>query len=398
MFLRFTAVAALAAALLSCARTTDVDWTTLDGRALAGADIDAAAVRLMAANDVKGLALALIADGAVAYQNAYGFRVVDRALPLETGTVMYGASLTKATFGYFVMQLVDEGLIDLDRSIADYLPKPLPDYSRYADLADDERWRRLTFRILLSHTPGFSNFRFFDRYGDYDPDGALAIYFEPGTRYAYSGEGINLAQFVLEEGLGLDVGAEMQRRVFDRFGMTKTSLVWREDFRENLAHEYSIDGDDLGHRARANVRAAGSMDTTPGDWSGFLAAVARGEGLSPDAKAEMIRTQIRIRSERQFPTLRDWETDEWDAIELGYGLGWGVFETPYGRAFFKEGHDDGTANYALCVEPKRACILLMSNSVRAEGIFKALVETLFGDVGLPWKWESYIPYDLEETP
>lgn len=71
----------------------------------------------------------------------------------------------------------------------------------YADLAGDEQWRKLTMRILLSHTAGFSNFRFYEHCGDYDPDGKLAIYFEPGTRYAYSGEGFLLAQRVLEWGL-----------------------------------------------------------------------------------------------------------------------------------------------------------------------------------------------------
>ena len=140
--------------------------------------------------------------------------------------------------------------------------------------------------------------------------------------------------------------------------------------------------------------AAGSMDTTIADWSRFLAGVARGEGLSAKAKAEMIRLQVPIDSVRQFPTLTPETTDENKAVRLGYGVGWGVFETPFGHAYFKEGHDDGTRNYGLCVEPRRACIVLMSNSDRTEGIYKALVDELMGDVGMPWRWENYIPYDL----
>jgi hypothetical protein len=66
-----------------------------------------------------------------------------------------------------------------------------------------------------------------------------------------------------------------------------------------------------------------------------------------------------------------------------------VFETPFGPAFFKEGHDDGTANYALCVQ--RDCILMLSNSVRAERILATLVEALFGKVGLPAEWEGFAP-------
>ncbi len=154
----------------------------------------------MNANDVTGLGIALINDGEVAFVKGYGHRMVEKDLALETDTIMYGASLTKATFAYFVMQLVDESVIDLDRSIASYLPKPLPEYENWQDLAGDNRWQNLTMRILLSHSTGFSNFRFFDEHGDYDRDGKLAIFFAPGSRYAYSGEGFQLAQFVLEEG------------------------------------------------------------------------------------------------------------------------------------------------------------------------------------------------------
>lgn len=370
------------------------DWTSLDGRVLPRADIDALAARLMTANDVKGLALALIAGGEVREVAAYGFRSVEGGLPLQTDTVMYGASLTKATFAWFVMQLVDEGLVDLDRPIADYLPQPLPAYEDYADLAGDERWRKLTFRMLLSHTPGFANFRFFDKDGDFNPDGKLAIYFEPGSRYAYSGEGMKLAQRVLERGLGLDVAAEMQRRIFNPLGMRRTFLICCDGFEDNLTAGYAIDSARIGHDQNDEFGAPGSMETTIDDWSRFLAGVVRGDGLSEAAKAEMIRTQIRIRFETQFPTLRETETDAWDPIALGYGIGWGVFDSPFGRAFFKEGHDDGTANYALCIESRQTCILLMSNSVRAEGIFNELVETLLGDVALPWRWEGYEPYDL----
>ena len=384
---RLTA-AAMGLWLAAAGLATAAPIRALDGRALAPAAIDGRVRGLMRANDVKGLALALIRDGRVVYVRTYGLRDVERDLPLEPDTVMYAASLTKATFAYMVMQLVDEGKVDLDRSIADYLPKPLPAYPKYADLAGDERWRRLTPRILLDHTTGFQNFRWLD------PDGKLRFHRDPGTRYGYSGEGVNLMQFVLEQGLGLDVGQEMQRRVFDRFGMTRTSMLWRADFAANVANGYTADGKLQPHDRRENVRAAGSMDTTIADWSRFLAGVARGEGLSAKAKAEMIRLQVPIDSVRQFPTLTPETTDENKAVRLGYGVGWGVFETPFGHAYFKEGHDDGTRNYGLCVEPRRACIVLMSNSDRTEGIYKALVDELMGDVGMPWRWENYIPYDL----
>nr|WP_256452189.1 serine hydrolase domain-containing protein [Luteibacter aegosomaticola] len=113
---------------------------------------------LMKAADVPGLAIAVIRDGKVVSVKAYGYRDTEKKLPLTTDTVMYAASLTKAAFAYALMGLVDEKKLDLDASIAGDLPKPLPEYPKYADLAGDERWRKLTPALLLSHRSGFPTF------------------------------------------------------------------------------------------------------------------------------------------------------------------------------------------------------------------------------------------------
>jgi len=357
----------------------------LDGRTQSLELVDAIVNEAMNTRDVPGLGVARIHDGRVVFTRSYGQRSLDPPLPLRNDTVMYGASLTKATFAYFVMQLVDEKKIALDAPIGTYLAKPLPEYGAWSDLAGDARWKKLTFRMLLNHTSGFANFRWIE------PDKKLKFHFDPGTRYAYSGEGLQLAQFVLEEGLKLDVGKEMQARIFDRFGMMRTSMTWRDDFAPNFAQGYTESGELQEHSRRRKPGAAGSMDTSLGDWASFLAVVARGEGLSRQAKYEMIRRTIVIDSPRQFPTLLEARTDQWSSIGLGYAVGWGVFETPYGLAFFKEGHDDGTANYAVCVAERRDCILLMSNSTRAEAIFVSLVHKLLGDIPIPAEWEGYGP-------
>ena len=353
----------------------------LDGTALTSKKIDSEVDRLMATERVPGLALALIENGQPVYVKAYGLRNVESKQPLEAGTIMYAASLTKLAFAYMVMQLVDERIVDLDRPVATYLPKPLPEYPKYGDLASDARWNLLTMRMLLDHTPGFPNFRFLN------PDEKLDFKFDPGTRYAYSGEGFNLAQFVLENGMGLDVGKEMQRRVFDRFKMSRTSMTWRDDFAENLADGYDVNGKHAGHDRRGSVRAAGSMDTTIADYAKFLAGFLRGEGLSPEARSEMLRPQIAITSAHQFPTLETTTEPANRAIGLSSGLGSVLFQSPHGAAFYKGGHNDSTDNLAVGVESKKRGILLMSNSVRAETIYPELVKGVFGDTGLPWTWE-----------
>src|SRR4051812_33409517 len=356
-------------------------WHRLDGSPRTPRQIDAAAEGLMAKGQVPGLALALIQDGRPVYVKAYGLRSVEKKLPLETETVMYAASLTKLAFAYMVMQLVDEGIVKLDQPIGAYLKKPLPEYPKYAELAGDPRWKRLTPRMLLDHSPGFPNFRFIN------PDGKLDFKFDPGTRYAYSGEGFNLLQFVLEEGLGLDVGKEMQRRVFDRFGMKRTAMTWRDDFAPNLADGYGENGKLEGHHQRGSVRAAGSMDTTVEDYAKFLAGLLRGEGLSAKARAEMMRPQIAIVSAHQFPTLDPATEPANRKVGLASGLGAVLFTSPYGPAFYKGGHDDWTDNLAVCVEAKKRCILLLSNTAHGADVYPELVDSVLGKTGLPWRWE-----------
>lgn len=350
------------------------------------ASIDALVRREMAQARANGLALAVIDDGRVSLVRTWGRRNA-AGDPLQPDTIMYGASLTKPVFAWLVMQLAEEGRIDLDRSIADYLPRPLPDYAdaedRYAPwhhLAGDERWRRLTPRLLLSHRSGFANYHFFM------PDRRLRFHFEPGERYAYSGEGLILLQFVLEQGLGLDVGAEIQRRIFDRFGMANSAMMWRPDFSANLADGWKADGTVEPHDERSAVRAAGSMDTTIADFARFAAAFMRGDGLGRGARAAMVSSQQPIVSESQFPTLAPPPAAQrWPG--LGAGLGVVTFSGPQGPGFFKGGHNDSTGNIWVCLERGRRCVVLLSNDVRAERIFEPLVEHILGPTGLPWRWE-----------
>lgn len=352
----------------------------------ATAALDAEVARAMAATGARGLAIATIDDGRVHQVRSYGLRN-ERGDPLQTDTVMYGASLTKTVFGYTVMRLVDAGVLQLDRPIAHYLSRPLPEYpddARYgpwSGLAGDERWRRLTPRMLLTHSAGFANFAFLE------PDGRLRLHFEPGTRYAYSGEGLILLQFVLEQGLGIDLGATLQRQVFDRFAMPNTSMRWRADFARNLADGWRADGTVEAHDERSTVRAAGSMDTTIADLANFVAAYVRGEGLSRRSRRELVQPLLPITTASQFPSLQDELPPAQRHAGLAAGLGVIVFDGPQGRGFMKGGHNDSTGNTLVCVQRRRRCVLILANDVRAEPAFPALVRFVLGETGAPWRWE-----------
>lgn len=351
--------------------------------------LDATVERAMAATGARGLAIAVIDDGHVVLATTHGVRNA-RGEPLEADTVMYGASITKAVFATLVLQLADEGRIGLDASIATYLPKPLPSYaseddadrySTWGDLAGDERWRAITPRILLTHSAGFANFGFLE------PDHKLRIHFAPGSRYAYSGDGMMLLQFVLERGLGLDVGGELQRRVFDPLGMRDTSLQWRPAFARNLADGFTADGSVEPHDERSTVRAAGSMDTTLDDLARFAAALVRGDLVSPNAFATMTSPQLPITTASQFPTLQPQLPPAARRADLASGLGVVVFDGPQGRGFYKGGHNDSTGNTLVCLVRGRRCVVILSNDVRAEAAFPALARAVLGATGMPWTWE-----------
>ena len=348
--------------------------------------IDQSVRAAMKKTQARGLALALVKDGQPVMVRAWGQRNAAGA-PLTPQTVMYGASLTKSVFAYTVMQLVEEGRLDLDRSIAEYLPRPLPDYGSpdaygdWAGLAGDDRWRAITPRMLLTHSAGFSNFHWDE------PDERLRIHFAPGTRYAYSGEGMILLQFVLEEGLGLKLGEEMQRRVFAPFGMGSTSMMWRPDFARNLADGWRADGSVEPHDERSRVRAAGSMDTTIEDFARFAAAFIRGDGLKSASRIELTRPILAITSRSQFPSLNAEAppADRWRGLAAGLGVV--AFQGPQGPGFFKGGHNDSTGNMWVCLERGQRCVVLLANDVRGEAAFPGLVEELLGPTGLPWRWE-----------
>ncbi len=347
-----------------------------------GAPLDAHIETLMLREDVKGMAVAVIDQGEITHLNAYGYRNVEQGLRLQTDTVMYGASLTKAAFAYMVLQLVDEGLIDLDQPIAERLERPLPDYPSWSSLEGDEGWRALTPRILLSHTTGLANLRFLE------PDRDLRFHFDPGTSYAYSGEGFWLLQFVLEEGLGLDTKAEMQTRIFDRFAMERTDMQWREEWRDNLADGYAMDGSFEPHDERSNVSASGSMDTTITDQARMWRGMMAGEGLSPAMRAEWTRGQFAIQTAQKFPTIQVHTTRDprGPEIDLAAGLGVETWQGPSGPAFAKGGHNDWTGNIVICQQTEDRCLIVLGNSVRAEIIFPEIAEAVLGETLYPWWW------------
>jgi CubicO group peptidase (beta-lactamase class C family) len=274
---------------------------------------------------------------------------------------------------------------------------PLDRYDAYKETAaaivSEPDWPLVTPRMLLSHTSGLLNFPYLE------PDKKLHLHFKPGTKYSYSGEGINLVQFLIEQQKQTPLDHLMQEAVFAPLEMQGTSLIYRKEFEADVADRFDLNGKFRAKTRRFPARGAGSMTTSAEDLARFAVALLDGKILKPSTRAEMLKPYIQIRALHQFALKAD-EGEGKEAAEVGlaYGIGWGLLtKTRFGPAFFKEGHGDGAQNYMICFERSKSCMILLTNSDNGELAFRPLLEKILGDTVTPWEWEGYTHEYFEES-
>lgn len=385
----------------SCSDKPNQKIIRLDGSSITRNELDSRIQTLVDTADVTGFTVTIFNQDSVAYQKAYGYSNFTQKDSLKINQVFYGASLSKAVFGYIVAQLANEGIIDLDKPIQDYLDVPIPEmyfkkeWRGFQNLTSDVRYKEITARMCLSHTTGFPNWRWISRTGQFDQEGKIQFYFDPGTDYSYSGEGIVLLQKVIEKITGKGLEQLARERVFDPLNMAMTSYVWQKSFENNYCFGHTIEQKVIEKEMEDEAGAAGSMETTPVDYSKFLTKIIELSSHNSDITKLMFAPNIRIDSKQQFGPESLEKTNANDSIGLNYGLGWGILKSPYGKGYFKEGHSEGFQHYSILFPEKRIGILLMSNSDNAERIFKEVLEFGIRDIYTPWYWEGYIPYDMK---
>lgn len=382
--------------------TSEPEIKRINGSAIKGPELTGKIQSLMDSASVTGLAVAIFNKNETVYKKAFGWADYDKKESLNTDHVFYGASLSKAVFGYLTAILAEEGKINLDKPLQEYLDVPIPEmhfekeWRGFKDIANDERYKKITARMCLSHTTGFPNWRWIDRPGDFTPDGKLEIYFDPGTQYSYSGEGMMLLQYVIEHITGKGLEQLAREKVFDPLEMNMTSYVWQTRFEYKYCLGHTADQKTLPKDTEDEAGAAGSMETTLDDYAKFVRHIMKSASEKSEVTRFMFKPSIRIRSKRQFGPQSLEQTNENDKIELSYGLGWGLLKSPYGLGAFKEGHGEGFQHYTIIFPEKETGIIILSNSDNAESIFKELLEITIGDVYTPWRWENYVPYNYKE--
>ena len=296
---------------------------------------------LLAEHQTPGVAIGIVDAGERTIVTA-GHRGEERG-PIDGQTIFAAASLTKPVFAAGVMALADDGALELDRPLSEYVQEP--------SLAEDDRTACITARMVLSHTTGFPNWREGSDERVHPSNGTLHLRWRPGTRWGYSGEGFSYLQQVVERLCAAPVGDFLADVIFRPLGMPDSTFAPPEAIEARLAI-----GHDENGVARPLLRppeakaAAGGLFTTVADYLQFL-------------------DHCLVNERRMF--VQHAPIDE----ELAWGLGWGL-EIGEVTAAWQWGNDPGYKNFAIGRPSERSGVVVFTNGDHGADVYAPVVREL----------------------
>lgn len=321
---------------------------------------------LMKQADVPGMSVALIQNGKLVWSDVFGVKNAETREPVTQDTIFEAASLSKPVVAYTVLKLIDEGKMDLDTPLNKYL-------GNNYDVGDNPRLNFITARRILSHTSGFPNWR--------SPKGSkkLVIYFEPGEKFLYSGEGIIYISKVVEKITQMKFEAYVEKAVFKPLEMNDSSFVWQDRFADKKAYNHDSLGELVGRDEEKELNAAASMLTTADDYAKFVIAVLEGRDLKSTTKKQMFTSQILI--------------DPENSKNLFWGLGFGMEETDYDKTFWHWGDNGNTKAFVMASNTTKDGIVFFANGANGLSFINELVEDGIGGKHKSISWLNYETYD-----
>lgn len=337
-------------------------------------DLEKTVPEAMKKADVPGMSLALIKDGKTYWVHSFGVNNTTTQQPVTNDTVFEAASLSKPVLAYAVLKLVDVGKIDLDTPLTKYLPGTY-------DVSGDDRINQITARIVLSHRTGFPNWR---------GDGPLQIYFKPGERFSYSGEGFVYLGKVVEHITGMPLNDFMKKTVFDPLGMTSSSYLWRADYEQRAATGHDGDAQVREKYKPKEVNAAASLHTTAADYALFMEAILNGTGLKTATRKAMLTAQVAV-----DPECTNCTNSEPKSVskEVFWGLGVGLQKTPQGESFWHWGDNGAFKCYMVAYVKQKTGLVMFTNSENGLAIREDVVEEALGGEQPAFQWAKYDTYN-----
>ncbi len=319
---------------------------------------------------IPGLSVGLYRNGKLCLAKGYGQANLEWETPVSETTVFQIGSLTKQFTAAAVLLLHEEGRINLDAPMVEYLDH----------LSTD--WQRITLRQMLTHTSGLPDVTELPGflYGkDYTRE-ELAVFvaghslrFEPGTGWYYSNTGYAFLGWIIEEASGKSYRDFLTERIFVPAGMTLTRTIIPEEIVPQRAAGYCWKGYQCnGDPARPRVIAgAGGLLSTAVDLAAWDAALC-GEAILSDALKELMWTPATL-TDGSFACTNETCGDY-------YGFGWFVGEHMGRRAVAHTGMTDaGFSSEILRFLDDRRTLIVLTNCepVEQDRIIKEMAHLWF---------------------
>jgi len=280
--------------------------------------IDAAVKEQMEYLKVPGISLALVHDGKLVYHKVHGVKNYYTQEPVTKDTLFEAASITKIVFAFAVNRLAERGEIDLDKPLYQYLP--------FEEMAHDERYKKITARMCLSHQTGFPNWAYVN------DDGKLDIKFYPGIKFGYSGEGFEYLGRVVAKITGKSLEKVIMDEVQVPMGFeTNTYFSACPELRKVASYGH-FSTRTTAHGFPDALGTAHSMYTEAGVFSNFMIGLLEQKGLSKKGYQAMFEPQVEV-------PISDDNPLQWPRR---YGLGFHLMNSPHGLTF---GHGGSNGNF-----------------------------------------------------
>ncbi|MBE8523929.1 beta-lactamase family protein [Amycolatopsis sp. H6(2020)] len=314
---------------------------------------------LLAEHHVPGAAVAVYAGGEIV-DHAAGVLNKATGVEADVDSLFQIGSITKVWTATLAMQLVDDGVLDLDQPVRKYLPEFV--------LGDAAAAARITVRQLLCHTAGFEGDIFTDTGRGADciekyvaTLGDVPQLFAPGEMFSYNNAAYCVLGRLVEVLRGKTYDECLQDHLFTPLGLTHAAQSPYEAirFRAALGHLTPSPGAEpepasTWTLAPSNAPAGSMLAMRPRDLVTFAAMHLR-DGEGPDGTRVLGADSARAMRERLV------ELPELGLFGDAWGLGWSLFDAPGGAVV---GHDGGTIGQSafLRVAPEHdVAVALLTN-------------------------------------
>jgi CubicO group peptidase (beta-lactamase class C family) len=198
--------------------------------------------KAMRDDPTPGMAVGVVHNGQVVYARGFGLMKLGHAeKPVTTETLFHMASVTKPFVATCVLQLWEQGKVELDSPVVKYLP-----YFRLSD----ERYKVITVRQMLSHTSGMPDVEDYENNKPQFDDGALERYVRslngqkllwvPGSKMAYSNMAYEVLGDLIAKVSGMSFEDYAEANIFRPLGMKSTTLLLKKADPAKLADGYTM--------------------------------------------------------------------------------------------------------------------------------------------------------------